>query len=105
MSGDVKRITRECREWLALLQSGKVSEADRARFIAWLRADPRHRRAYDGLHMLWRDISTLNQLQTLDPTLPRVIPNPAEKTTRRLLLVAVAALTGFVLALFLTQSQ
>lgn len=103
MSGDVKRIKRECREWLALLQSGEASEADRARFASWLRADPRHRQAYNGLHMLCRDIATLNQLQEL--TSPRAIPNAVEKTTRRLLLVAAAALTGFALALFLTQSQ
>ena len=105
MTGDVKRITRECREWLALLQSSDASEADRARFAAWLQADPRHRRAYHGLHMLWRDIATLDQLQALQPGAPRAISSSAEKTTRRLLLVAVAALVGFALALLLTQSR
>jgi transmembrane sensor len=91
MSGDVTRIKRECREWLALLQSGEVNEADRARFTAWLRADPRHRRAYDGLRMLWRDISTLSQLEP---------PRPAAKATRRLLPLAAAA-AGLAIALLL----
>lgn len=102
MSGDVKRIKGECREWLALIHSGEASEADRARFAAWLRADPRHQRAYDGLHLLWRDISTLNQLTALEPIPPR----PAPKATRRLLpLAAAATIAGLALALFLTQPQ
>lgn len=102
MSGDVKRIKGECREWLALIHSGDASEADRARFAAWLRADPRHQRAYDGLHLLWRDISTLNQLKALEPVPPR----PAARATRRLLpLAAAATVAGLALALFLTQPQ
>ncbi|GFE81406.1 sensor [Steroidobacter agaridevorans] len=102
MSGDVTRIKRECREWLALLQSGEANEADRARFSAWLRADPRHQRAYDGLRMLWRDISTLSQLKELEPVPPR----PAAKTTRRFLpLAAAAAAAGLAIALLLSQPQ
>ena len=99
MSGDVTRIKRECREWLALLQSGEANEADRARFTAWLRADPRHQRAYDGLRMLWRDISTLSQLKELEP-----VPRPASKTTRRFLpLAAAAAAAGLAIAHLLSQ--
>ena len=99
MSGDVTRIKRECREWLALLQSGEANDADRARFTAWLRADPRHQRAYDGLRLLWRDISTLSQLKELE----LVPPRPAAKTMRRLLpLVAAAAATGLAIALLLS---
>jgi transmembrane sensor len=106
MTGDVKRIKSECREWLALMQSGEASEADRARFTAWLRADPRHQRAYDGLHMLWRDISTLNQLKELEPVPPRPVQRSAPRATRRLLpLAAAAAVAGLALALFLTQPQ
>ncbi|WP_129776725.1 FecR family protein [Peristeroidobacter soli] len=107
MSGDAKRIKGECREWLALMQSGEASEADRARFTAWLRADPRHQRAYDGLHLLWRDIATLNQLKELEPVPPpRPAQRPAVKVTRRLLpLAAAATIAGLALALFLTQPQ
>lgn len=102
MSGDVTRIKRECREWLALLQSGEANAADRARFTAWLRADPRHQRAYDGLRMLWRDISTLSQLKELEPVPPR----PAAKTTRRFLpIAAAAAAAGLAVALLLSQPQ
>lgn len=104
MSGDVKRIKSECREWLALLQSGDASEADRARFDAWLRADPRHQRAYDGLHLLWRDISTLNQLKELEPVPPRL--RSVSKVVRRFVpLAAAAALAGLALAFFLTEPQ
>jgi transmembrane sensor len=103
MSADVTRIKRECREWLALLQSGEASEADRARFADWLRADPRHQRAYDGLQMLWRDISTLSQLRELEPVPPRPVRRPA---SRRLLpLAAAAAAAGLAIALFLSQPQ
>lgn len=106
MSGDVKRIKGECREWLALMQSGEASEADRARFAAWLRADPRHQRAYDGLHMLWRDISTLSQLKELESVPPRPVQRPASRVTRRLLpLAAAATVAGLALALFLSQPQ
>jgi transmembrane sensor len=106
MSGDVKRIKGECREWLALIHSGEASEADRARFAAWLRADPRHQRAYDGLHLLWRDISTLNQLKELEPVPPRPAQRRPAKATRRLLpLAAAATVAGLALALFLTQPQ
>ncbi len=102
MSGDVKRIKSECREWLALMQSGEASEADRARFEAWLRADARHQRAYDGLHLLWRDISNLNQLKELEPVPPR----RAAKVTRRLLpLAAAATVAGLALALLLSRPQ
>lgn len=106
MSGDVKRIKGECREWLALIQSGEASEADRARFAAWLRADPRHQRAYDGLHLLWRDISTLSQLKELESVPPRPVQRPVSKVTRRLLpLAAAATVAGLALALFLSQPQ
>ncbi len=38
MSRDTERkIKAECREWLALLHSGDASDADRARFEAWLK--------------------------------------------------------------------
>lgn len=104
MSGDVTKIKRECREWLALLQSGEANEADRARFTAWLRADLRHQRAYDDLHMLWRDISTLSQLKDLEPVPPRPAQRPAAKATRRFLpLAAAAAAAGLAIALSLSQ--
>jgi transmembrane sensor len=106
MTADVTRIKRECREWLALLQSGEASEADRARFTDWLRADPRHQRAYDGLRLLWRDISTLSQLRELEPVPPHPAQRPASKTTGRALpLAAAAAVAGLAIALFLTQPQ
>jgi transmembrane sensor len=98
------RIKRECREWLTLLHSGEASEADRARFTAWLQADPRHQRAYDGLHLLWRDISTLSQLRELEPVPPRPVGRPASITARRTLpLAAAAAAAGLAIALIFSQ--
>jgi transmembrane sensor len=106
MSADVKRIKGECREWLALMHSGEASEADRARFATWLRADPRHQRAYDGLHLLWRDISTLNQLKELEPVPPRPAPRSALKVVRRFVpLATAAAVAGLALAFFLAEPQ
>lgn len=104
MTSDVKRIKSECREWLALLQSGDASDADRVRFDAWLRADPRHQRAYDGLQLLWRDISTLNQLKELEPIPPR--PRSAARVARRFVpLAAAAGLAGLALAFFSTEPR
>ncbi|MDY6946673.1 MAG: FecR domain-containing protein [Pseudomonadota bacterium] len=101
-----RRIKAECREWLALLHSDDVSDADRARFAAWLSADPRHQRAYDGLQLLWRDISDLSQLKQLEPVPPRPAERsrPTARATRRWVpLAAAAAVAGLAVAIFRAQ--
>lgn len=103
MSGDTeRRIKAECREWLTLLHSGDATEADRARFSAWLSADPRNRRTYEGLRLLWQDIAALDQLRDLEPIPPRTV---ARRTRRFLPLAAAAAVAGVAVAMFWPQQQ
>jgi transmembrane sensor len=99
-SASQRQIQAECREWLALLHSGEATEADRARFDAWLQADPRHRHAYELLQLVWTDISKLRQLADLEPV-PRPAPTPLVQ--RALPWAAAAAAVGF--AVFAIQSR
>lgn len=64
------RVRAECREWLTLIQSGDASDVDRARFSAWLQADPQHERAYANLQSLWDELGELRQLADLEPVPP-----------------------------------
>lgn len=94
MSGTPQRqIQAECREWLALLHSGEVTDADRARFDAWLQADPRHRHAYELLQLVWNDISELRHLAALEPV-PALRSEPAPFAQRALPWAAAAAAVG-----------
>jgi transmembrane sensor len=94
MSGTPQRqIQAECREWLALLHSGEVTDADRARFDAWLQADPRHRHAYELLQLVWNDISELRHLAALEPV-PALRSTPAPFAQRALPWAAAAAAVG-----------
>lgn len=99
-----RKIKAECREWLALMHSGDATDADRARFEAWLSADPRHQRVYDGLQLLWRDISSLSQLKELEPVPPRAAVR-ARAARRWVPLAAAAAVVGLAVAIFWTQPQ
>lgn len=95
MSGAAQRqIQSECREWLALLHSGEATDADRARFDAWLQADPRHRHAYELLQLMWTDISKLRQLSDLEPV-PARRPAPTPMAKQALPWAAAAAIVGF----------
>jgi transmembrane sensor len=103
-----RKIKAECREWLALLHSGDASDADRARFTAWLSADPRHQQTYDGLQLLWRDISSLSQLKDLEPVPPRPAErarSAAQATRRWVPLAAAAVVAGLAVAILWTQPQ
>ena len=104
-----RQIKAQCREWLALMHSGEATDADRARFDAWLSADPRHQRTYDGLQLLWRDISSLSQLKDLEPVPPppteRVRPVAGIAKRRWLPLAAAAAVAGLAVAIFWSQPQ
>jgi transmembrane sensor len=94
MSGTSQRqVQAECREWLALLHSGEVTDADRARFDAWLQADPRHRHAYELLQLVWNDISELRHLAALEPV-PALRTVPAPFAQRALPWAAAAAAVG-----------
>lgn len=45
--------------WLARLRAPDVSDEDRASFAAWLAADARHRREFDGLTDLWHQLEAV----------------------------------------------
>jgi len=103
MSGTSQgQIQAECREWLALLHSGDMTDADRARFDAWLQADPRHRHAHESLQLMWNDISRLRHLAELEPV-PAPRRKPAAVTQRALPWAAAAAVVG--LAIFAVHSR
>lgn len=104
-SATQRQIQAECREWLALLHSGDVSDADKARFDAWLQADPRHRHAYELLRLVWSDISKLRHLADLEPAPPappRSEPVP-HVAARALPWAAATAAMGF--AIFAIQPR
>jgi transmembrane sensor len=99
MSGASQRqIQSECGEWLALLHSGEATDADRARFDAWLRADPRHRYAYELLQVVWTDISKRRNLTDRAPVPRSHAPSIAQQA---LPWAAAAAVIGF--AIFVEQ--
>ncbi len=105
MSGDRQRLIQiECREWLTLLHSGHATDADRARFDAWLQADPRHRHAYDRLQLLWSDIGQLTHLANLEPV-PARRPASSRIARRTLPWAAAAAVVGFAIITFRSQDQ
>ena len=93
-----RQIQAECREWLALLHSGEATDADRARFDAWLQADRRHRAAYELLQLVWSDISKLRHLENLEP-----VPAPRSTSSRTLPWAVAAAVVGF--AIFAIHSR
>jgi len=97
MSGTSQReVQAECHQWLALLHSGNVTDADRARFESWLQADPRHRHAYELLQLVWNDISELLQLKTLKPRPSRRRAAPSVQR-RALLWFAAAAVVAIAI--------
>jgi len=68
MSDVVKLRTRgeideEAAAWIWRMESGAVSGADPEEFEAWLRQDPRHRRAVDELSKVWEALDGLTEAQ------------------------------------------
>lgn len=94
-----RQIQARCREWLALLHSGEATDADRARFDAWLQEDPRHRHAYELLQLMWNDISQLQHLKNLEPV-PAPRPQPTPVAARALPWAAAAGILGFLIFAF-----
>lgn len=93
------RVRAECREWLTLIHSGEVSDADRARFSAWLQADPQHERAYARLQSLWDEIGELHQLADLEsvpPSRVRAHPQSGWRRASWAIAAGVAALALLV---------
>jgi len=50
--------------WFVRMNSGDATQADAARFSAWLGEDPRHRREYDRLGGIWSDLDVLPDPRT-----------------------------------------
>ena len=53
------QIDNEAAVWTWRLDSGGLTDADRARLEAWLRLDSRHRRAFEELSRTWRALERL----------------------------------------------
>jgi transmembrane sensor len=70
-------IEEEAAAWIWRMESGSPATADPEGFDAWLRQDPRHRRAVDELSKVWESLDAL-------AAAPRaqVLPPPAEPTLR-----------------------
>lgn len=75
MSDVVKLRTRaeideEAAAWIWRMESGAASTADPEGYEAWLRQDPRHRRAVDELSKVWEALDGLTEAQHSSETLP-----------------------------------
>ena len=62
---DISTVEFEASEWLVLLSAPDVSADDRARFQAWLAADPRHQRVYRRQQAAWSAIPDMTHLAYL----------------------------------------
>jgi transmembrane sensor len=75
MSDVVKLRTRaeideEAAAWIWRMESGAAPSADPEGFEAWLRQDPRHRRAVDELSKVWEALDGLTEAQHSTGALP-----------------------------------
>lgn len=89
MSDVVKLRTRaeideEAAAWIWRMESGAASSADPEGFEAWLRQDPRHRRAVDELSKVWEALDGLTEAQRGTETLsPAAGVEPRTAVLRR----------------------
>ena len=99
MSDVVKLRTRaeideEAAAWIWRMESGAASTADPEGYEAWLRQDPRHRRAVDELSKVWEALDGLTEAQHSTETLPPATgaePHAAVLHRRPLWFAAAAA--------------
>jgi len=86
-----ERVARDqALAWFVRMNSGDATQADAARFSAWLGEDPRHRREYDRLGGIWSDLDALP-----DPRTVRSAPSRAG--SRRQLLFGAAGIAGLAM--------
>ena len=85
-------IEEEAATWIWRLESGPPGGADMEGFEAWLRQDPRHRRAVDELSKVWESLDGLTEIRLNEP-LPDLTDSPAVSAprSRRALGFAAAA--------------
>ena len=88
-------IEEEAAAWVWRMDAGTTAGADPEGFDAWLRQDPRHRRAVDELLKVWDSLDALAQGPRAQPLPPLTEPLPEEATSRpherRLLWLTAAA--------------
>jgi transmembrane sensor len=93
-------LTQEAAAWHARLRSETLTDADEARFQAWLGGDPARRREFEQLGALWEKLEGIAQ----SPEVLDVLASP-DAATRRLsrravagwaLAAGIAAVAGFV---------
>jgi len=85
-------IDEEAATWIWRMEAGPAGGADAEGFEAWLRQDPRHRRAVEELSKVWEALDGLPDPRRNEP-LPALTEAPATQITRsrRPLWVAAAA--------------
>jgi transmembrane sensor len=65
-------IEEEAAAWIWRMESGADSGADPEGFEAWLREDPRHRRAVDELSKVWEDLDGLAETRHGEKFVPLI---------------------------------
>lgn len=60
------RIKYEANEWHSMMHSGKVDDATRHRFEAWLQASKDHKDAYWEFEQIWRDLDLVAPMAGVD---------------------------------------
>jgi transmembrane sensor len=87
-------IEEEAATWIWRLESAPAGGADREEFEAWLRQDPRHRRAVDELSKVWESLDGLadGRLNEPRPDLTAV-PAASAPASRRGVWIGAAAAT------------
>lgn len=71
-------IMEDAASWMALLDSGSCTPADRLTFARWLNEDPRHQGAFEELSEIWARLRTLSDVPVMIEH-PDVIPFPVER--------------------------
>jgi transmembrane sensor len=87
-------IEEEAATWIWRLESAASGGADREGFEAWLRQDPRHRRAVDELSKVWKSLDGLADGRLNEPR-PDLTEAPAANAprSRRHVWIGAAAAT------------
>lgn len=63
----VRLARRRARQWMVRLESGRVTERERADFEAWLGRSELNRQAYGLQRDLWQALGALDHLRALEP--------------------------------------
>src|ERR1700734_3504003 len=80
-------IEEEAAAWIWRMESGSPTTADPEGFDAWLRQDPRHRRAVDELSKVWESLDTLAEAPRAQalPPLSEAVPYASTSSAQPML--------------------